>query len=70
LRCDVYTLHDYKHAEKEVEKINMLNLATIPNRQFDPRKVAYTVLEQAKLTKFEHEKDEFDDLFSSAESLF
>ena len=48
----------------------MLNLATIPNKQFDPRKVAYTVLEQAKLTKFEHEKDEFDDLFSLAKSLF
>ena len=44
----------------------MLNLATIPNRQFDPRKVAYTVLEQAKLTRFDHEKDDFDDLFSSA----
>jgi hypothetical protein len=70
LRCGVYTLHDYKHAEKEAGKINMLNLATIPNRQFDPRKVAYNVLEQAKLTKFDHEKDEFDDLFSSAESLF
>ena len=48
----------------------MLNLATYPNRQYDPRKVAYNVLEQAKLTKFDHEKDEFDDLFSSAESLF
>jgi len=69
LRCGVYTLHDYKHAEKEIGKINMLNLATIPNRQFDPWRVAYNVLEQAKLTKFDHEKDEFDDLFSSAESL-
>lgn len=48
----------------------MLNLATVPNRQFDPRKVAYTVLEQAKLTRFYHEKDDFDDLFSSTESLF
>ena len=27
------------------------------------------MLEQAKLTKFDHEKDEFDNLFSSAESL-
>ena len=69
LRCGVYTLHDYKHAEKEAGKINMLNLATISNRHFDPRKVTYNVLEQAKLTKFDHEKDEFDDLFSSAESL-
>lgn len=46
----------------------MLNLATIPSRQFDPRKVAYNVLEQAKLTKFDHEKDDFDDLFSLVES--
>lgn len=48
----------------------MLNLATIPNRQYDPRKLAYNVLEQAKLTKFYHEKDQFDDLFSLSESLF
>jgi len=66
LRCSVYTLRNYKHAEKETGKINMLNLATIPNRQFDPQKVAYNVLEQEKLTKFDHEKDEFDYLFSSA----
>jgi len=45
LRCDVYTLHDYKHAEKETSKINIVNLATIPNRQFDPQKVAYNMLE-------------------------
>ena len=48
----------------------MLNLATIPNRQYDPRKVAYNVLEQAKLAKFDHEADDFDDIFSSTESLF
>ena len=48
----------------------MLNLATIPKWKFDPTKVAYIVLGQAKIIKFEHEKDEFDDLFSSAESLF
>jgi len=70
LRCGVYTLHDYKHVENEAKKINMLNLATIPNRKFNPRKVAYNVLEQAKLTRFDHEKDDFDDLFSSVESLF
>jgi len=48
----------------------MLNLAIIPNRQYDPRKVVYNVLEQAKLAKFDHEKDEFDDLLFSVESLF
>ena len=70
MRCGVYNLHDYKHAEKEAGKINMLNLTIIPNMQYDPKKVSYNVLEQAKLIKFDHEKDEFDDLFSSAESLF
>ena len=65
-----HSLHDYKHAEKEAKKIQMLNLATIPNKQDDLKKVACNVLEQAKLTKFDHEKDEFDDLFSSTESLF
>lgn len=70
LRCGVFTLHDYKHAENEAGKIQMLNLATIPNRQYDPRKFSYNVLKQAKLAKFDHEKDDFDDLFSSAQSLF
>jgi len=32
-------------AEKEAGKINMLNLATIPNTEFDPQKVTYNVLE-------------------------
>lgn len=70
LRCGIYTLHDYKHAKKEAEKINILNLGTLPNRRFDPNKVVYNVLEQEKLTKIEHKKDELDDLFSSAKLLF
>ncbi|MCY6488397.1 hypothetical protein, partial [Actinobacillus pleuropneumoniae] len=41
-----------------------------PNRQYDPRKVPYNVLDQAKLAKFYHEYDDFNDLFSSTESLF
>ena len=48
----------------------MLKLATIPNSQYEPRKVAYNVLKQAKLSKFDHEINDFDDLFSSAQSLF
>jgi len=70
LRCGIFTLHDYKHAEKETDKIQMLNLATIPNRQYDPRQIAYNVTSQAKLVEFDHEADDFDDLFASAESLF
>ena len=69
LRCGVYALHDFKHAEKEADKIKALNLATLPNRRFYPNKVAYNALEQAKLTKFDPKDDDFDDLFSSAESL-
>lgn len=48
----------------------MLNPETIPNRKYDPMKVAYNVLEQAKITKFDHKKDEFDNMFSSSKSLF
>lgn len=70
LRCDVSTLHDYKHAEKETEKIQMLKLTTIPNRQYDSRKVVCNVLEQAKLAKFYHEADDFNFLFASTKSLF
>ena len=47
-----------------------LALATLPNRQFDPNKVAYNALEQAKLTKFDHIEDKFDDLFSLAKSMY
>ena len=53
----------FKHAEKEATKMQSLTLATIPNRLFDPNKVAYNALEQAKLTKFDHQEDMFDDLF-------
>ena len=70
LRCGVYALHDFKHAEKEADNIKALNLATLPNRRFDPNKVAYNALELEKLTKFDHKDDDFDDLFSSVESLF
>lgn len=69
LKCGVYTLHDYKHAEKEAGKIKTLGLAIFPNRLFDPNKTAYHALEQAKLTKVDHVKDRFDDLFSLAESM-
>jgi len=69
LKCGVYALHDYKHAEKEAEKMIALSLAIIPSRQFDPNKIAYNALEQAKLTKFDHAEDMFDDLFSSADSM-
>jgi len=32
--------------------------------------VAYNVLDQAKLAKFDHEDDVFDDIFASSVSLF
>ena len=70
MRCSIYTLHDFKHAEKEAEKINSLTLATLSSRQFDPNKVANNALEQAKLTKFEHKEDRFEDLFASSESMY
>lgn len=70
LRCGPFTLHDYKRAKKEVEKIKLLHLATIPKRQYDPKKVAYNVTSQAKIARFEHEEDSSDDLFSLAELFF
>lgn len=70
LWCGIFTLHDYKHAEKEVEKIHMINLTSIPNRQYDPRKVAYNVTFQAKITRFGHEVDDFDDLFALAKIFY
>lgn len=67
LRCDTYTLHDFKHAEKEAEKNKDLSLAVIPKRQYDPNKVAYNFTSQGKISKFIHEEEEFDDLFTSTE---
>jgi len=67
LRYGTYTLHDFKHAEKEVEKTKDLNLAVIPKRQYDPNKVAYNFTIHVKISKFIHEEDEFDDFFASTE---
>jgi len=70
LQCGIFTLHDYKHAEKEIDKIQMLNLSVVPNRKYDPRQIAYNITSQAKLAKFDHEANDFDDLSASPESLF
>ena len=32
LQCGAFTLHDFKHEEKEAEKLKLLKLATIPKR--------------------------------------
>ena len=45
LQIGVYTLHDIKHVEKEAGKMNLLTLATLPRRQYDPRKIAYNALD-------------------------
>jgi len=67
LCCGTYTLHDFMHAEKEAEKTKDLNLAVIPKRQYDPKKVAYNFTNQVKISKFIHEEDELDDLFALAQ---
>lgn len=48
----------------------MLNLETIPRRKYDPKNIAYNATSQAKLTRFDHEEDIFDDLFSLAKLFF
>ena len=45
----------------------MLKLVVIPKRKYVPKFVAYNVTSQAKIAKFEHEKDNYDDFFASAE---
>ena len=32
IRCSIYSLHEYKHAQAEAEKIRGLNLVVIPRR--------------------------------------
>lgn len=70
LRCGNFTMHDFKHAEKEAKKIKMLKLAIILKRQYDPKAIAYNFTSHVKLAKFEHEKNDYDDLFTSAELFF
>ena len=67
--CGNYTLNDFKHAEKEVIKIRDLKLATVPGRQYDPNKVALNFTTLVQISRFEHEPDEFDDLFVSIEKF-
>ena len=67
--CRNYTLNDFKNAEKEVIKIRDLKLATIPGRQYDPNKVAFDFTTLVQISRFEHEPDDFDDLFVSIEKF-
>ena len=67
--CGNYTLNHFKHAEKEVIKIRDLKFATIPGRQYDPRKVAFDFTTLVSIAWFEHEPDEFDDLFVSVDKF-
>lgn len=69
LKIGVFTLQNYKHAEKEATKMQTLSLATIPSRLYDPKQTAYAALEQAKLTKIDHQEDMFDDLFVVADTI-
>lgn len=70
LQCGTYTLHDVKHAEKETKKIKILKLVVIPKRQYDPKAMAYNFTSHVKIAKFEHEKDGYDDLFTSTELFY
>lgn len=63
--CGQFTLNDFKHAEKEVAKIKGCKFATIPGRQYDPRQIAFNVTTSVSIARFEHEPDQFDDLFVS-----
>jgi len=40
----IYSLHDYKHAQAEAEKIRVLNLIVILRRQYDPNKLLIILL--------------------------
>ena len=68
-KCGDYTLNNFFHAEKEVGKLTNLKLSTIPGRKYDPRKVAFYFTTSVSIAQFEHELDEFDDLFVSIDNL-
>ena len=67
--CGNYTLNNFKYADKEVIKIRDLKLSTVPERQYDSKKVAFDFTTSVSITWFEHEPDEFDDLFVSIDKL-
>ena len=69
LCCGTYSLHDIKDAKNEAEKIKILKLAVIPKRQYDPKNMAYNFTTHVKIAKFEHDKDDYDELLTPAESF-
>ena len=40
VECGAFTLNDFGHAIKEIQNIEILKLATIPSKQYDPDKIA------------------------------
>lgn len=46
VRCGIYSLHEYKHAQLEAEKTKGLNLVVIPKRQYDPNVRKLYIIEQ------------------------
>ena len=69
LQCGYFYLNDFKHAEKEAQKIKDFRWATIPKRQYDPKNVSFNFTSMVRISKFEHEEADFDDLFASVEGF-
>lgn len=69
IQCNIYSLHDYKHAQFEAEKTKGLNLAVILKTQYDSKKVAFNFTTQVKVNQLAHEKYEFNDLFTLLETF-
>ena len=67
--CGHYTFNNFTHDENEVIKIRDLQLSIVPGRQYDPKKVAFDFTTSVSIARFEHELDELDDLFVSADKL-
>ena len=65
ISCGVYGREKYKHAILEISQIECLKLFTIPNKEYDPLKVANNFTTQVKIRPFVNEHDDFDDLFES-----
>lgn len=69
LRCGVYCLNDFKHAQVEVKHIHSLNLVEFREMKYDPIKVVYDFTTDIKVKEFVHEDDHFDYLFLVVEQF-
>lgn len=69
LKFGFHTLWNFTHAEKELKPLYDLKLATIPAKLHDPTKLIDIITIDAKMRRYVHENNHYDELFCRASSF-